>query len=77
MLLRRMTNDHCFVDTPLVVTYVEGTTARRRRSQFVPLFFFESNSAFLGLVLQVPLVPKEVASWPTDEHVAIGFWTLR
>ena len=39
--------------------------------------FFESNSTFLGFVLQVPLVPKEVASWPTDEHVAIGFWTLR
>src|ERR1700722_2455380 len=39
VLLRRVTNDHCAVDTPLLVTYVQGTTARRRRHQFVPLFF--------------------------------------
>jgi hypothetical protein len=30
--------------------------------------FFESNSTFLGFVLQVPLVPKEVARWATDER---------
>jgi hypothetical protein len=58
--LRRVTNDHCAVDTVLLVTYVQGITARRERFQFVPLFF-ESKSTFLGLLVQVPLVPEEVA----------------
>ena len=39
VLLRRVTNDHCSVDTPSLVTYVQGATAGRRRHQFVPLFF--------------------------------------
>lgn len=39
VLLRRVANDYCSVDTPLLVTYVQGATARRRRYQFVPLFF--------------------------------------
>jgi hypothetical protein len=39
VLLRHVTNDHCSVDTPLLVTYVQGTTAGRWRLQFVPLFF--------------------------------------
>ena len=67
VLLRGMANDHCSVDTPLLATYVQGATARRRRPRFVPLFF-ESNSTFLGFVLQVPLVPKEVARWAADER---------
>ena len=71
MLLVHITNDHCSVDTPLLVKYVESTTARRRRHQFVPLFF-ESNSTFLGLLVQVSLVPKEVVRWVTDERIAMG-----
>jgi hypothetical protein len=33
--------------------------------------FLESNSTFLGFVLSVPMVPKEVARWPTDERIAM------
>jgi hypothetical protein len=30
--------------------------------------FFESNSMFLGFLVQVFLVPKEIARWATDER---------
>ena len=70
-LLTRVANDHCSVDTPPLVTYVQGATARRRRHQFVPLFF-EPNSTVLGFLVQVSLVPKEVVRWAADGRIAKG-----
>ena len=61
-----------FYLSPIVKEQLQG----RRRFQFGPLFF-ESNSTFLGLLVQAPLLPKEGARWATDKRIAMVPGTLR